>query len=103
MRKTCELLSTLAEVLKIFDFELFSVYNMVVLVEDKMETDEIKQKKRKSFLLDESLEHGKRVKFQSFPKATSKLSVSAAAATLSQDEDVEKRNLLHLFTFVYIF
>ena len=63
---------------------------MVVLVEDKMETDEIKQKKRKSFLLDESLEHGKRVKFQSFPKATSKLSVSAAAATLSQDEDVEK-------------
>ena len=78
---------------------------MIVLVEDKMETDEIKQKKRKSFLLDESLEHGKRVKFQSFPKATSKLSVSAAAATLSQDEDVEKRNLfvyfcLHFLMFI---
>ena len=69
---------------------MISVFIMVVLVEDKMETEEIKQKKRKSHLLDDSLEHGKRVKFQSFPKATSKLSVSAAAATLPQNEDVEK-------------
>ena len=72
---------------------------MVVLTEEAMEVEEKIQnakKKRKSFLLDESLEHGKRVKFQSFPKATSKLSVSAAASTLPQNEDVEKRKFQSL-------
>ena len=64
---------------------------MVVLLEEPMEGVEKAKNKRKSHLLDESLEHGKRVKFQSFPKATSKLSVSAAASTLPQNEDVENR------------
>jgi hypothetical protein len=70
---------------------------MVTLDEESMKVvDEISQKKRKpSPNYDDIFIDGgtKRIKFQSFPKATSKLAVSAASATLPQDEDVEKRKL----------
>ena len=69
---------------------------MVVLEESMMEVDKPSATpaapKRKSIgSLDPNLfANGKRIKFESFPKATAKLTVSAASATLTQDEDVDR-------------
>ena len=65
---------------------------MVVLSDEIMEVDSTIIKKRKSGSFDQDLfATGKRMKFESFPKATSKKIVSAASTTLSQDEDVQNR------------
>lgn len=64
----------------------------MTIVNDKaMEVDGKLGGKRKLPLGPDPFANGKRIKFQSFPKATSNLSVSAAASTLPQDEDVDKR------------
>ena len=67
---------------------------MVVLETMSMEVDKppVAAQKRKSIgSLDPNLfANGKRIKFESFPKATAKLTVSAASATLTQDEDVDR-------------
>ena len=76
---------------------------MVVLEESMMEVDKppatSAAPKRKSIgSLDPNLfANGKRIKFESFPKATAKLTVSAASATLTQDEDVDRCKKIFLF------
>ncbi len=56
---------------------------------DVMENSSLKRKQMASS--SDGLElSGKRMKFQSFPKAASKLYVSSAASTREQDEDVEQ-------------
>ena len=76
---------------------------MVVLEESMMEVDKplatSAAPKRKSIgSLDPNLfANGKRIKFESFPKATAKLTVSAASATLTQDEDVDRCKKILLF------
>ena len=71
---------------------------MVVLSDEIMEVDSTIIKKRKSGSFDQDLfATGKRMKFESFPKATSKLTVSAASATLTQDEDVDRCKKILLF------
>jgi len=63
----------------------------MVVLESMMEVDKPPAPKRKSGSLDPNLfANGKRIKFESFPKATAKLTVSAASATLTQDEDVDR-------------
>ena len=63
---------------------------MTAIEDELMEVDDISVKrKRKSF--DEDLfAHGKRVKFQSFPTATAKLSVSTVPTTLTEEENNEE-------------
>ena len=64
----------------------------MVVLSETMEVDSAIIKKRKSGSFDQDLfATGKRMKFESFPKATSKKIVSAASTTLSQDEDVQNR------------
>ena len=69
---------------------------MVVLEESMMEVDKPSATsaapKRKSIgSLDPNLfANGKRIKFESFPKATSKLAVSAAALSVPMEENTEQ-------------
>ena len=64
----------------------------MVVLSETMEVDSTIIKKRKFGSFDQDLfATGKRMKFESFPKATSKKIVSAASTTLSQDEDVQNR------------
>ena len=64
----------------------------MVVLEEAMEVDaSSSSKKRKSTNYDTELfANGKRVKFVSYEKAAKSKTVSAASATLIQDEEVEK-------------
>ena len=68
----------------------------MVVLEEAMEVDtSSSNKKRKSSNYDTELfAHGKRVKFVSYEKAAKSKTVSAASATLIQDEEVEKGMIL---------
>ena len=70
---------------------------MVSIDEELMDVDLTPQRKRKVPAKEDLFANGKRTKFESFPKATSKLTVSAASATLTQDEDVDRCKKIFLF------
>ena len=67
---------------------------MVSIDEELMDVEDIPQRKRKVPIKEDLFANGKRTKFESFPKATSKLAVSAAALSVPLEENTvecEKR------------
>ena len=52
-----------------------------------MDVEPIPLRKRKVLAKEDPFENGKRVKFESFPKATSKLAVSAVALSVPAEEN----------------
>ena len=63
---------------------------MVSIDEELMDVDLIPQRKRKAPAKEDLFANGKRTKFESFPKATSKLAVSAAALSVPMEENTEQ-------------
>ena len=73
----------------------------MVILEDMedMEVDEISHRKRK-LAPNPMKDEGKRVKYSSFPKAASKLAVSAVSVSIPDEENNEKRKITsQLFIF----
>ena len=60
---------------------------MVSINEELMDIEPIPQRKRKVPAKEDPFANGKRTKFESFPKATSKLAVSAAALSVPAEEN----------------
>ena len=60
---------------------------MVSIDEELMDVEDIPQRKRKVPIKEDLFANGKRTKFESFPKATSKLAVSAAALSVPFEEN----------------
>ena len=64
-----------------------------------MDVEPIPLRKRKVLAKEDPFENGKRVKFESFPKATSKLAVSAVALSVPAEENTLecKKIILNMF------
>ena len=60
---------------------------MVTIDEELMDVEPIPLRKRKVLAKEDPFENGKRVKFESFPKATAKLAVSAVALSVPAEEN----------------
>ena len=72
---------------------------MVTIDEELMDVEPIPLRKRKVLAKEDPFENGKRVKFESFPKATAKLAVSAVALSVPAEENTLecKKIILNMF------